>query len=251
MNHASKFLLFIALIFLWFSASFAGKIRLEPSQWEFISRCPFTIDVMMDMEWVESNTVWISFFIDDSVFALNEFDSVWWMFPAYTSFVRGKARHGEYKWRETISVMWTTAQKKWVSWKGKFVTLKILPLLWTKSMKLDFYTIPGFLADDSNINYASGDKIYDALIESIWWSYTFVEGECPTYENPIPISEDTPVILKTQENKTFFWHQMPFFSKIWTWLISHIQYVFIMLLILTIVILLFVKKHKHNSEDKK
>jgi hypothetical protein len=44
---------------------------------------------------------------------------------------------------------------------------------------------------------------------------------------------------------------MPFFSKIWTWLISHIQYVFIMLLILTIVILLFVKKHKHNSEDKK
>jgi len=251
MKHTSKFLLLIAVVFLWFSASFGGKIRLEPSQWEFISRCPFTVDVMVDMEWVESNTVWISFFIDDSVFALNEFDSVWGMFPAYTSFVRGSAWHGENKWKETISVMWTTAQKKGVTGKGKFVTLKILPLLWTKSMKLDFYAISWFLADDSNINYASENKIYDALTESMWWSYTFVEWECPTYENPIPITEDAPVILKTQEKKTFFWHQMPFFSKIWTWFTNNVQYIFIALLVLIILVLLFAKKHKDTTKDKK
>jgi hypothetical protein len=52
---------------------------------------------MVDTEGVDSNTIGVAFYIDDSVFALNELNTVGAIFPAYTSFVRGKAWHGDKK----------------------------------------------------------------------------------------------------------------------------------------------------------
>lgn len=247
MKNLWKILLSVSLLLLWVSTAFAGKIWLEPSWWQFISECPFEVSVMVDTEWVESNTMGVSFYIDDTIFALNELNTVWAIFPAYTSFVRGTAWHGDKKWAQTISVMGTTAQKAWFIWKWKFATLRILPLLWAKSLDIQFYAIPGFSADDSNINYASWDTIFDALTEAVGGTYTFVGGDCPAYEAPVSIPEGVPVVLKTQEKKTFFLHQMPFFPRMAKLFVNNINYIIILLLAVVILFVLFRKKKDNKA----
>ncbi len=251
MKHLWKILLSVSLLFLWISTAFAGKIRLEPSSWQFISQCPFEVNIMTDTEWVESNTIGVVFYIDDSVFALNELNTAWAIFPAYTSFVRGKAWHGDKKWTQTISIMGTTAQKGWFTWKGRFATLKVLPLLWTKSLDLQFYAIPGFSSDDSNINYTSWDTVLDALTQSIGGHYTFVDGTCSGYEQPVPIPEGWQVMLKTSDNQAFFLHQMPFFPRMARIFINNINYVIIVLLALLILFILFRKKRNDDPAKNK
>jgi len=247
MKNLWKILLSASLLLLWISTTFAGKIWLEPSGWQFISECPFEVNIMADTEWVESNTIGVSFYIDDTIFALNELNTAWAMFPAYTSFVRGSAWHGDKKWAATISVMGTTAQKAWFAWKWKFATLKVLPLLWAKSLDIQFYAIPGFSADDSNINYTSWDRILDALTEAIGGSYTFVDGDCPNYEAPVPIPEDGQVMLRTNDKGIFFPHQMPFFPRMAKLFINNINYIIIIVLAVFILFVLLRKK----KDDKK
>ena len=228
----------------------AGKVRLEPAVGEFISECPFEVDIMMDTEGVESNTVWISFFIDDTIFALSDLITDGWMFPAYTSFVRWMAWHGDRKKQETISFMWTTAKKDGVKWKWKLATLKITSLLWVKSMDFDFYAIPWFSADDSNINYLLDGQIADALTEAIWGKYTFVKWECPNYETPVIIAEDDQVVLKTQEDDTYFVHQSSFLVRAWSWFLNNISYVIVWWLLLVIIIILLKKKKEEDKDVK-
>ncbi len=246
MKNLSKVLLSIFALFVSLSFGFWAKIWLEPSGGDLISQCSNNIDIMIDTEWVETNTVGVSFYIDDTVFALNELDTVGWIFPAYTSFVRGKAWHGDRKWQQTISFMWTTAKKDWFKWKWKLATLSVIPLLGVNSFDIEFYAIPEFSADDSNINYTIDWKIYDALKEAIWSRYNIVAWECPEYNSPIIISEDDPVILKTQDKETFFIHQMPFFKRIWKMLINNINYIIIITLAVIILFVFFRKK-----DDKK
>jgi len=247
MKKMRKILLSTSFLLLWISTTFAGKVWLEPSEWQFVSKCPFEVNIMVDTQWVESNTIWVVFYIDDSVFALNELDTQWAIFPAYTSFVRGKAWHGDKKWMPTISIMGTTAQKNWFKWEWKYATLKILPLVWTKSLDLQFYAIPGFSADDSNINYTSWNSVLDALTQAIGGKYTFVDWECPNYETPVIIPEDEQVILRTNNKGIFFLHQMPLFSMIGRALINNINYIVIVLLILFILFVLLRKK-KNNKK---
>jgi len=249
MKNMWKVLLSALLLLLWISTTFAGKIWLEPSTGQFIAKCPFDVTIMVDTQWVESNTIWVSFYIDDSVFGLNELNTVWAIFPAYTSFVRGKAWHGEKKWMQTISIMGTTAQKNGFTGKGKYATLKILPLMWVKSMNFQFYAMPWFSADDSNINYASWNTVLDALTEVIWGSYTFVDWECPAYELPIPITEGEEVILKTSDKKFFFVHQMWFFSRLLKLFIDNISYIAIVTLLL-IILFVAIKKKKNDKNNQ-
>lgn len=246
MKNLSKILLSVFALFISLSFGFWSKIWLEPSGGDLISQCSNNIDIMIDTEWVETNTVGVSFYIDDTVFALNELDTVGWIFPAYTSFVRGNAWHGEKKWQQTISFMWTTAKKEWFKWKWKLATLKVIPLLWVNSFDIEFYAIPEFSADDSNVNYTLDGEIYDALKESIWGRYNVVEWECPLYEAPVIISENDQVILKTQDKDTFFVHQMPFFKRIITMIVNNINYIIIIALAVFILFVFFRKK-----DDKK
>jgi hypothetical protein len=247
MKNLSKVLLSSFALFVSLSVGFWAKIWLEPSGWDLISQCTNNIDIMMDTDWVETNTVGVSFYIDDTVFALNDLDTVGWIFPAYTSFVRGKAWHGDRKWQQTISFMWTTASKDWFKWKWKLATLKVVPLLWVNSFDIEFYAIPEFSADDSNINYSLDWEIFDALKEAIWAKYNVVQWECPIYEAPVIISEDDQIILKTQEKETFFVHQMPFFKRLWVTLAKNVNYIVITLLIALILWFLF----KNKKDDKK
>ena len=249
MKKAWKILLSAGCLLLWISTTFSWKLWLEPSTWQFIAKCPFEVNIMVDTEWVDSNTIWVSFYIDDSVFALNGLNTEWAIFPAYTSFIRGKAWHGDKKWKQTISIMWTTAQKNWFTWKWKYATLTILPLVWVKSLDFQFYAIPGFSADDSNINYASWNTVLDALTEAIGGTYTFVDGECSGYTVPVPIPEGEAVVLKTSSNDFFFMHQMPFFPRLAKMFINNIQYIVIVILCLFILLILLKKKDKDKNKN--
>ena len=250
MKNLSKILVCLFSLFISLSFVLWSKIWLEPSEWELLSQCPNNIDVMIDTEWVETNTVGVSFYIDDTVFALNELDTVWWVFPAYTSFVRGKAWHWDRKWQQTISFMWTTAKKDWFKWKWKIATLKIIPLLGVKSFDLEFYAIPSFSADDSNVNYILNWEILDDLKEAIWAKYNVIQWECPEYNAPIIISEDSPVILTTQDKKTFFFHQMQFLEKLLKLLVSDVAYISILILVLLILFIIFKKNKKQDKKIK-
>lgn len=249
MKNLSKTLLSLFVLFITSTFALSAKIWMEPSQGDLISQCSNEIDIMIDTEWVQTNTVGVSFYIDDTVFALNELDTVWWIFPAYTSFVRWIAWHGDKKGQQTISFMWTTARKEWFQWKWKIWTLNVVPLLWAKSFDVEFYAISWFSADDSNVNYTIDGKIYDALQEAIGWKYTIVEWDCPLYEAPVLISEYDHVVLKTQENDTFFPHQMSFLKRLWNMLISNVNYIIISILVLLIILVLLKKKNHENDPE--
>ncbi len=228
----------------------AGKVRLEPAAGEFIAECPFEVDIMMDTEWVESNTVWISFFIDDTIFALSDLVTDGWMFPAYTSFVRWTAWHGDRKKQWTISFMWTTAKKSGVKWEWKLATLKITSLLGVKSMDFDFYAIPWFSADDSNINYLLDDNIADALVDAIWGHYTFVKWVCPDYEIPVIIAEDDEIVLMTHNSETFKLPTDGSFTKLARLFVGNVKFIIIGFLILIILFVLFKKKKEEKKENE-
>lgn len=242
--------LFVPVFALGFmiSISSAGKIRLEPATGEFVAECPFEVDIMIDTEWVESNTVWISFFIDDTVFALSDLITTDWMFPAYTSFVRWMAWHGDRKKQETISFMWTTAKKSGIKWKWKLATLKMIPLLGVNSINFDFYAIPWFSADDSNINYLFEGQILDALTEAIWGYYTFVKWDCPNYETPIVIIENDEVMLKSSDNKKFKLPADKFINKLYIIFVGNVKYILVWLLLLAIIIVLLKKTKKEENK---
>jgi len=90
----------------------------------------------------------------------------------------------------------------------------------------------------------------DALTQAIGGKYTFVDGECPQYETPVPISENEPVILKTRDKGIFFFHQMPFFGKIGNILINNIVYIIIITLCLLILFVVFKKKKKEQNKKE-
>lgn len=247
MKNLSKILLSVFTLFVSFSFVLWAKIWFEPAGWDLISQCSNNIDIMIDTEWVETNTVGVSFYIDDTVFALNDLDTVWWIFPAYTSFVRGKAWNWDKKWQQTISFMWTTAKKEWFKWKWKLATISIVPLLGVNSFDMEFYAIPEFSADDSNINYTVDWEVFDALKEAVWSRYNVVKWECPEYNAPVIISEDDQVVLTTSEKEIFFIHQMPFFKRIWIFVMQNIDYIIILILI--VLILWFLYKHRKNHKE--
>lgn len=179
----------------------AAKFSLEPSEGEFVYNCPFAVDIMMDTEGVETNTSDVSILTDDSVFAVNKFDPEGWLFPSYTSPIKGKARHGEFKGRSFVYIAGTTASKKTIEGKGKFGTLIVTPLAGVKTMDLEFYMIPWTAADDSNITYTNeDDKIIDALSEVMNGIYKFKKGECDSpYLQPIAIDDQAPSIVNNED----------------------------------------------------
>lgn len=245
----------VSLLFL-VSFGFAGKIRLEPSSGEFVARCPFSVKVMVDTEWVESNTLWFTLFVDDSLYTINGVNTDGAIYPAYTNFVKGKAWHGDKKWMSVVSMMGTTAGKNWFSGKWAFATLSISSLIWVKDLNIDIYAIPWYLGDDSNINYSSWDQIYDALTEALGAHYTFVEWVCPNPEEPLTIWENDPVLLQQNDNsltnlekgwEDLFARQWFSFKAFLDGVFNNIDYIIIVVLALLILFILLSLKNKKNK----
>jgi hypothetical protein len=238
----------IGLVFGFFCWAFgvdAARIRIEPSSATLVANCPTSVSLMIDTQWQETNTIWIALY-DTSLFSFLSLDTVWGIFSWYTNPIRSYARYWERRGDALLSFLWTTAQKKWFIGSGLFATIGILPFSWSSSFDISFYHIPSTLADDTNVNAFSGLAIYDALAEAIGWSYIVVDWPCGTGEaSSLVLSEEDPVILRTQDGEYFFFHELPFFKKVVKvvyqnkiYIIASLLFVFIM----SFVILIFRKR---------
>jgi len=138
--------------------------------------CPFEVDIILDTEGKKTNTVDIKIF-DNQNLQIQDFLWDKGIFQYYSKPKIAKVRYWDNKnWKATY-IMWTTNSNQTIKWKKTFGTI-ILTAKEVGEFTLEFYMIPNFNADDSNISYLKEWKIFDALnnVENI--VLQIQKGEC-------------------------------------------------------------------------
>lgn len=149
-------------------ASFSSAATLSfvaPSD-TLVEGCPTPIDIMVDTQDAEANSVDLVLNLHNDQFAYNNFNVDQWIFSTYTkpSIIDGNHLH----------ILWTTASPSSYKGIGKFWTLTITPK-WTV-LDLSFFMKPDFAGADSNV-FDSSAK--DVLTEVQNKTFTVVKGTCP------------------------------------------------------------------------
>lgn len=153
----------------------AGSLSFVSESESLTKDCPVKIDVMIDTEGEDVNSVDFALLKNDS-FVLNEVDSTDGVFRTYTQPKEKVANEKDYKGQEFVSLLATTASPNGFNGEGKFLTLTVTP---TADMAdLQIYMIPGGNGEDSNLAVKKGDDVVDVLSSAEPMSYTVVEGEC-------------------------------------------------------------------------
>lgn len=157
----------------------AAKLSFSPSSGTFIYNCPFTVDVMVDMEGADTTAMDLKLLLDPSRFSVMNFDGQGWLFRTYTKPKYVTVRRGDYVGIDMLYVFFSTFTPPiGVQWAGKIWTLTIMPHQWVWEMPLGFYYVPGDKGEDSNIPVMSGSELVDG-IDGVGSAYfTFKEGVC-------------------------------------------------------------------------
>lgn len=168
---------FFLLIFVacWFTDWAA--VYFSEDVWTFTQDCKFTLDIMLDTQWVGISTAWIAIINNDWYQILN-FDYSGWIFASYTSMVKWYSKQKEFLWKEYSYIMWTNASRTKFTWVWKFASVIIKPDNWKKEVSIKFYAIQWFGWDDSNIIIYTGWKSKDILQSFKNWTYKLLRGEC-------------------------------------------------------------------------
>lgn len=171
------FCVFWWLLSLWWWV-WAASLQLFPATWTFVKNCPFDVNIILDTEWVAVQTSEIQLInTDDFLLGFSSKDS---LFPMYSDLKQSKIRNWSFFGKSAWYILWTTLWWWYVLWSGKFGTITIVPLSWQDTLALDFYMIPGVIADDSNVlSSQDNQSIKDVLTIASWWTYTFIDGTCP------------------------------------------------------------------------
>lgn len=165
-----------------FAVSFWANLFFSPSSGTFTYNCPFTVDVMVDMEGADTTAMDLKLLLDPSRFTIMNFDGQGGLFRTYTKPKYITVKRGGYEGVDMVYVFLSTfTLPKWVEWAGRIWTLTIMPHEWAREMPLGFYFIPGDKWEDSNIPIMSGKELVDGISSVQWAYYTFKEGACDTH----------------------------------------------------------------------
>ena len=169
------FSFFVLTFFVWITN--CANIYFLPEKWTFIENCPFAVDIMINTNWYDVWTVWVSI-IDSENYEILWFDYDGWVFASYTSMINWTSNEKEFFWKEYVYIMWTNAWPTKFNWIWKFSSVIVKPQNWIKDLNLKFYAIPNYWWDDSNIIYHSWWKSIDILENFTDWNYKFISWEC-------------------------------------------------------------------------
>jgi len=183
MSIASKSISIIAISALMISAhSFSAKLFLEDKK-TLIANCPNSINIMIDTEGITTNTVDVKL-IKNQDYQISNLSYSGAVFGSYSKSLNAKIRQGKHKGSSALYILGTNPWIGNFNGKGKFASLSIIPQH-TGSLKIDFYMIPNYNWDDSNISYIKWWKVLDALDKVINGNFQVTVGECPI----IPIKD--------------------------------------------------------------
>jgi len=155
--------LFLLICFV-FSFVDASRFYFSPSTWEFSYNCPFTVDVMVDMEGNKTTAMDLKIFVDEANYSILDFDGQWWLFATYTKPKYVSIKKWEFAWRNTMYVFLSTlSDSVSVIWWGKVGTLTVYPNKWVWAFPLEFFFIPWSKWEDSNIPVFSGWELIEWL----------------------------------------------------------------------------------------
>jgi hypothetical protein len=147
------------------------------SQVETLTKdCPTTVDVMIDTEGQEINSLDFVLLENDS-FVLNQIKTDEGVFRTYTNPKDSVANEGKYAGRNTVRLIATTASQNGFNGDGKLLSLVITPK--SDNVKLELYDIAGYEGDDTNLVMVTEDnEAVDTLKAVDPAEYNAVEGEC-------------------------------------------------------------------------
>jgi len=162
-----------------FAVSLWAKLSFSPSEGTFIYNCPFTVDVMVDMEGKDTTAMDLKLLLDPSRFSVMNFDGQGWLFRTFTKPKYVTVKRGDYVGIDMVYVFLSTfAPPAWVKWAWKVWTLTIMPHKWVWEMPLGFYFVPGDKWEDSNIPVLSWSELVDGINGVSSAYYTLKEGPC-------------------------------------------------------------------------
>jgi len=170
-----KLLNIIILLIVLQWITFSANIFFQPTSWELLQNCQNEIQIWIDTEWEQTNTIDIKIINNQNLPIININPSNW-EFENYIQKTNSLIRQWPYKWQTATYIMWNS--NKQIQWKKLFATIYTIPKkLWTE--KLVFYMIPNYNGDDSNINKINNGKIIDILNQSKDGNYKIIKWECP------------------------------------------------------------------------
>jgi len=154
----------------------AGNLSFSSESDTLIKGCPVQIDLNIDTQWEEVNSVDLGIMMNDG-FTFNSFDIDDGVFRTYSNPKQAVARKGDFKGRNYLRVLATTASPNGYNGEGKLSSITITPT--ADEITLEFYAIPGHDWDDTNLMVMGEDKVVkDVLKEAQSKTFKVVEGEC-------------------------------------------------------------------------
>lgn len=171
----SKILIVLGLaVSVMAGTTFAGKLAFSGTD-TMIKNCPTTIDIYVDTQGEEIGTAGVNIVLDDS-FVVNRFESNEGVYRSYTSPKILTARKGSFEGKEFLRLLGTTSSPNGYQGEGVFGTITVTPT--ADKVNLDFYMIPDYDGEDSNLALDTDGDITDALTEVENKVFNVVDGEC-------------------------------------------------------------------------
>lgn len=231
-----------------FAVSFWAKLYLSPSTGTFIYNCPFTVDVMLDMQGQDTTDVDLKMMVDDVKFTIMDFDGQGGLFKTYTKPKYIKVKWGQYAWINNVYVFLSTfAPPTWIRGVGKVGTFKVKPSPGMWELPLNFFFQAGNDRDDSNVAVSSGGKIVDALTSVENGYYTFKDWPCPQQSDAYLVQPESTGFTLVK-NEVVVKGTLPASSFLVLFFQRFGRY---LLLLLVLVSLWFVRLHTHKKTPAK
>jgi len=164
---------------------------------EVVKNCPTEIEIRIDTEDKEVNSAWVNLILNDN-FIVNNVDSKIWVLRSYATPKKLKARIWEFENKEYLRLLWTTNSPNNFEWKWIFSKITITP---KNDFTLEFYAIPWYEWEDSNLSTKDNWKVIDILWSVENKKFNIVDWECK-YESLEEIKFEEPKTLISTEEIT-------------------------------------------------
>ncbi len=247
----------IVLLWLWQLVN-AWTISIVPEASTITKDCPVKVDVMMDTQWDEVNSVDFAILANDTyeINEVNTKDNV--VFRTYWAIKSAIAREWKFKWKKVFRLVATSASKKWYKWTWKLLTLTVTPK--TDKLDLEIYMVKNSAWDDTNMAIVKDWKASDVLSDVKNLNVITTEWQCTVSKlAPLTLEEPKTTVLsekvKEVSQETTEVNKENTFDTMQKMELLKEKWLYILIIIVAIVLLwvLFSKKKskKSNKETKK
>ena len=224
-----------------------------------IKNCPSQVDIYIDSQEDDISTAGVNIVLYEDQFIVNEFLSNQGVFRLYPEPKMFTAREGDFAGKQFLRLIGSTSSANGYEGIGKFGTLTITPT--ADQVNLDFYMLPDFEGEDSNLVTDIDGNSTDVLTSIENKVIQVKEGECKVAT--LPALELTDIegeifaddalykledTMQVNEENIFDKNQEA------KWIKKNINYIAIVIALLIVAVLLVVliknKPEKKNEKNK-